>query len=61
MTFSIAEKIECLEREVKLRVRVYKNRILTGRMSIHKATHETECMREILLDYQSKRDRERLL
>ena len=47
MTFTLTELRECAEREVKLRRRVYPNRITTLRMSPREASRQIAMMEEI--------------
>ena len=55
------DKLKCAERELRLRKRVYDNRIETGRMSLRKAQREMDCMRAIVADYRALAEKERLL
>lgn len=48
---TIRQKYECALRELRLRARVYPNRIETGRMSRAKAEYEYRCMAAICRDY----------
>ena len=52
MLFTIEDKIACLEREIKIRQRVYPGRIATRRMTSKLAYREIETMKQILDDYQ---------
>jgi hypothetical protein len=45
--FTLDEMADCAEREVKIRQRVYPNRIQTGRMTIYQAQREIGLMHEI--------------
>ena len=47
MAFTLTELRECAEREVRLRRRVYANRIETGRMSQREADRQIAMMEEI--------------
>lgn len=49
-----ADKLKCAERELKLRRRVYANRLVTGRMTKKQADHEIACMEAIVADYQER-------
>jgi hypothetical protein len=49
--FTIANKLACLERELKMRRRVYPRWITQGKMDASKAAHEIECMEAIVIDY----------
>jgi hypothetical protein len=42
MTFTAEEKFKCAERELKMRLHVYANRVLTGSMTKEKADREIE-------------------
>ena len=59
--FTTADKLACVEREVRMRAKIYPNRILTGRMSAESATREIDCMKEIADDYRQLAAREKLL
>lgn len=54
MTFTDADKLACLEREIDLRRQVYLRRVHAGTMSKEKALHEIECMKAIAQDYRAK-------
>lgn len=45
--FSLIELIECAEREVKIRLRAYPGRVLTGRMSRREADRQIAMMAAI--------------
>ena len=47
MAFTLTELRECAEREVKLRRRVYANRVDTGRMTQREADRQIAMMDEI--------------
>jgi hypothetical protein len=49
--FGTREKIAFLEREIRLRRRVYPNRVETGRMRQADADREIAAMEAILADY----------
>jgi hypothetical protein len=51
---SIASKIKCLARELKMREALYPKRVAEGRMHKSTADYEIEVMRAILKDYQDK-------
>jgi hypothetical protein len=53
MSYSLEEKRKCAEREVKLRRRVYRNRVLTGRMTQAFADREIAIMEAIAEDYRA--------
>lgn len=50
---STVQKIEALEREIKLREYVYPRRVASKAMSQDKADHELLVMQAILADYQA--------
>jgi hypothetical protein len=56
-----AEKLQCLERELRLRRRNYHRFIATGRMSVRKASYELAVMCAIVDDYRAAAEKERLL
>jgi hypothetical protein len=58
---TVEQKLRALEREIRLRERVYPNRIETKRMSPEKAAYELEIMRQIAEDYRKWLGEERLL
>jgi replicative DNA helicase len=47
MTFTLRDLAECAERELKLRRRVYANRVDTGRMSQNEAERQIAMMEAI--------------
>lgn len=47
------DKIRCLEREIKMRERVYKRWVDIKKMTQTEADHEIACMKAILADYGS--------
>jgi len=59
--FSAEEKLDCAMRELKMRQRVYPNRVLTQRMTERQAKRELELMAEIRDDYLELSNRDRLL
>lgn len=48
MAIPLAAQIECVERELKMRARVYERRVSEGKMSIASANKETESMTAVL-------------
>jgi hypothetical protein len=58
---TLAELKKCAERELRLRKRVYSNRLLTGRMSEQQATNEIQMMEEIAQVLENLAKDERLL
>lgn len=61
MTFTAQQKREAVEREVKMRQRVYPRWIADGRMTNAKADHEIKVMETIAEDYRKLETGERLL
>lgn len=61
MTVSAADKLACVQRELKLRERVYPRRIADGKMTRQLAARETATMRAIVADYEALAAGERLL
>jgi hypothetical protein len=59
--FTAQEKLECAEREVKLRRRVYPQRVLNGRMTQALANEQIALMEAIVEDYRPLVARERLI
>lgn len=51
MNYTLTQKIACLERELRLRFRVYPRRVERGLMTQVVAKHEIEVLRSIVLDY----------
>jgi hypothetical protein len=49
--FTITNKLACLERELKMRRKVYPRWITQGKMDPSKAQHEIDCMEAIVTDY----------
>lgn len=52
--FTDADKLACIERELKMRRRVYPNQIRLGRLSLTVAEHEIALMEAIRDDYRAK-------
>lgn len=52
--FTLTEKIDCIQREIKFREKVYPRLISAGKMTQEKANREISIMQEILIDYKSK-------
>ena len=51
--FSLAEKIECLDREIRLRRRTYPSKVAHRRMTQAKADREIAILSEILREYEN--------
>jgi hypothetical protein len=58
---SSADKLACVERELKMRQHVYERLVADGRLSAGKAAHEIACMAAIVRDYIEAEKKERLL
>jgi Fe-S-cluster containining protein len=61
VTYSAEEKRKCIEREMKMRCRIYPGWIEKGRMTADKAAHEMALMADIHQDYCTLAAKERLL
>lgn len=57
----LAEQIACVEREIRMRSRVYPRFVAGGRMTQHKADAELAAMRAVLVTLQAAEAQERLL
>lgn len=53
-TFTIDEKILCIERELNFRKTVYQRRVDKNAMSKSQADYEIGCMESILQDYKEQ-------
>ncbi len=53
MTVPIADQIACVERELRMRARVYPGWIAAGRMTREKADAETRAMEAVLMTLRS--------
>lgn len=51
MTFTNSDKFECLQREIKMRKRVFPRRVQQGKMKQAEADREIACMEAIAEDY----------
>lgn len=60
-TITTADKLACVERELKLRDKVYARWVADGKMSLGKATHEIDCIKAIVADYTELVKQERLI
>jgi hypothetical protein len=58
---TLDRQIECVRREIKLRRKIYPNRVLTGRMTAGKAHEELTAMEAVLERLEHEQVRERLL
>lgn len=56
-----ADKLQCAERELKMRREVYGRRVSWGKMSAGKAAHEIAAMESIVRDYEAAVKKEQLL
>jgi hypothetical protein len=52
VTFTRAEKLSCLKRELGLRRSVYPSLVAKGRMKQESADREVFCLRAIIADYE---------
>jgi hypothetical protein len=59
--FTATEKFDCIQREIKMRRRVYPRWVADGRMTQEKASAEIACMEAIAADYEQQAQGERLL
>lgn len=59
--FTASEKLQAIEREIKLRRKVYPNRVTTHRMNASEALYQIEIMEAIAMDYREQAGKERLL
>lgn len=57
----ILEQIECVDREIRMRRRVYPRWVETGKMTQAKADHEIRTMEDVLATLMRERDKGRLL
>lgn len=55
------DKLACIERELRMRERVYPKLVDQGKMSAGKAAIETKIMEAIRFDYLAQVEKERLL
>lgn len=55
------DKLKCVERELRLRKKVYPRWVAEGRMTQQQAEHEIDCMQAIVTDYDKIVHGERLL
>ena len=46
--YSLDDQIECVQREIAMRERVYPKWVASGHMTERKADHELQCMRAVL-------------
>lgn len=56
-----ADKLACVQRELKLRRRVYPRFVEEGKISAGRSAHELAAMEAIVADYLAEAERERLL
>lgn len=61
MTFTTKEKIEAVERELKIRQRQYPGRVLRKRMTQQQADYQIAIFTEIVLDLRKTEQGETLL
>ena len=58
---TITEQIKCVEREIRMRERVYARWVGAGKMSAGKADYELRCMKAVLETLQAVNRKERLI
>jgi hypothetical protein len=58
VSYTLTQKIACLERELRFRFRVYPRRVARGTMSQNVALYEIDLMKEIIEDYRKRREPE---
>jgi hypothetical protein len=56
--WSTAEKLACVERELRYRIRVYARLVAQGKLTDRQAGREIAIMRAVVSDYQNLRDAE---
>lgn len=61
MTVPITRQVECVERELKLRRRVYTRRVIEQKMTQRHADDEIEAMEAVLATLQSIAEGQRLI
>lgn len=61
MTITVADKLACLERELKYRHRVYARLVERGKMTERQRDRELELMEAIAQDYRESVKQERLV
>lgn len=61
MSIPIGEQVECVERELRQRARVYPRLIESGRMTPNKAREETTRMEAVLATLQKLAEGQRLI
>jgi hypothetical protein len=59
--FTNAQKLACIEREIKMRERVYPRFVENSKMTRQKADEEIALMHAIAEDYRAAAEKERLL
>ena len=59
--FTATEKLECVQRELALRKRVYPRRVATGKMTQPLADRQLALMEAIVADYEPLAKSERLI
>ena len=59
MSFTTQQKLDCAERELAIRLKVYSTRVAKGLMKEDVANHEINVMREIVYDYAMLAEKER--
>lgn len=59
--FTMTEKLECVQRELKQREHVYPKRVADGKMSQEFANRQLALMKAIVEDYENLSERSRLI
>ena len=60
-TITVADKLACAARELRMRRNAYPRWIEAGRISAGGAAHQIACMEAIVADYTALAEKERLL
>ncbi len=58
---NMADKLACVERELKMRRKVYPRWVEKGHMSLGKSEHEIAAMEAIVADYRAAVEKEKLI
>jgi hypothetical protein len=63
MSVDAKKKLNCLEREIRMRIKVYPRWVAENKMDAAQAQYEIECMESIAADYRAivERDEPKLL
>lgn len=55
------QKLQCIERELRIRRRNYQRYLATGRISVRKASYELAVLRAVAEDLRAAAEKERLV